>query len=142
LHLNRANAGLHQALRAMTVPNQAVAPVPQLHALHRGKECVGFCFDGLRQKAAGAVPQNHRQRIIDLVRLTQGNNSAIAHRGVSLLQEVQAGFVTRLDTPPFSCRHHPGSAIARIELHSLFRPDGASLGHVGAVLFGGAQQFF
>ncbi len=35
-----------------------------------------------------------------------------SYRGVSLLREVQAGFVTRLDTPPFSSRHHPDSAIA------------------------------
>jgi acyl-CoA hydrolase len=32
--------------------------------------------------------------------------------GVSLLREVLAGFVTRLDTPPVSGRHHPVSAIA------------------------------
>ena len=96
----------------MTVPNQAVTPIRQLHALHRGQERVRFCFDGLRQKAAGALAQNRRQRILDLVGLTERNNSAIAHRGVSLLLEVQAGFITRLDTPPFSRRHHPGSAIA------------------------------
>jgi hypothetical protein len=112
LHLNRANAGLNQALRAMTVPNQTLTPVRQLHALYFGQERVGFCFDGLRQKRAGAVSQNRRQRIVDLVVLTKESNSAIAHRGVSLLREVQAGFVTRLDTPPFSRGHHPGSAIA------------------------------
>ena len=47
-----------------------------------------------------------------VVRLTQGDNGGIARHGVSLLREVLAGFVTRLDTPPFSARHHPVSAIA------------------------------
>jgi putative transposase len=114
LHLDRPNAALHHALRAMTMPDQAVTPVWQLHPLHRGQERLGFCFDGLRQKTARAIAQNHRQRIVDRVGLTEGNNSAIAHRGVSLLREVQAGFhcTTHLDTPPFSRRHHPGSAIA------------------------------
>src|SRR3954462_15155308 len=59
------------------------------------------------RRSAEPPSADHRPRPADA-----GNNSAIAHRGVSLLQEVQAGFVTRLDTPPFSCRHHPGSAIA------------------------------
>ncbi|WP_424139110.1 hypothetical protein, partial [Roseomonas chloroacetimidivorans] len=41
---------------------------------------------------AGAAPQNRCQRILDRLRLTQGDNSGIAHLGVSLLREVQAGF--------------------------------------------------
>jgi hypothetical protein len=31
-----------------------------------------------------------------------------------LLREFRQAF-TRLDTPPFSIRHHPGSAIAQVE---------------------------
>ncbi len=46
----------------MAVPNQAIAPVRQLHALHRSKEGVSLGLDGLGQKSAGAVAQNGRQR--------------------------------------------------------------------------------
>jgi hypothetical protein len=56
-------------------------------------------LDRLGQQPAGAAPQDDRQRIVDLVRLTQGENGSIARHGVSLLREVLAGFVTRLDTP-------------------------------------------
>jgi hypothetical protein len=36
-HRDRADPGLHLTLRAMTVPHQALAPVRQPHALHRGE---------------------------------------------------------------------------------------------------------
>ena len=112
LHRDRADPGLDQPLRAVAVPHQALAPVRQPHALHRGQERLGLRLDRLGQQPAGAAPQDRRQRIVDRVGLTEGNNGAIARHGVSLLREVQAGFVTRLDTPPFSHRHHPVSAIA------------------------------
>ena len=57
LHRNWADARLHQALRAMAVPNQALAPVRQPHLPHGGQERLGFRFDGLCQQPAGAVSQ-------------------------------------------------------------------------------------
>ncbi len=39
-----------------------------------------------------ATAQDGRQRVVDRIGLTEGNNGAIDHRGVSLLREVQAGF--------------------------------------------------
>jgi hypothetical protein len=36
-----------------------------------------------------------------------------------LLREFRQAF-TRLDTPPFSIRHHPGSAIAPNRLSAIF----------------------
>jgi len=91
LHLNRADPGLHQALRAVAVPDDTLAPVRQPLAFHRRQECVGFRLDGLGQQAACAASQDRRQRIVDLIGLTEGNNSAVARHGVSLLREVQAG---------------------------------------------------
>jgi hypothetical protein len=92
LHRHRADPGLHQTLRAVAMPNQTVTAVRQLDAPHGGKERVGFRFNGLRQQSTRAVPQNRRKRIVDRLGLTKGNHGAIAHRGVSLLQEVQVGF--------------------------------------------------
>ena len=92
LHCDWPAAGLHLAFWPMAVPNQAIAPVRQLHALHRSKECVRLCLDGLGQQSAGAVAQNGRQRIVNRIGLTEGDNGAIARHGVSLLREVQAGF--------------------------------------------------
>jgi hypothetical protein len=112
LHLDRADPSLNQARWTVAVSHHALAPVRQPPILHHGQERLGFGLDGLGQQPAGAAPQDRRQRIIDRLRLTKGNNNAIAHRGVSLLWEVQAGFITRLDTPPFSPSHHPVSAIA------------------------------
>jgi hypothetical protein len=43
---------------------------------HRGKEGLGFRFDRLRQQPAGAAAQDRRERIVDRVGLTQGNNGA------------------------------------------------------------------
>jgi hypothetical protein len=67
-------------------------PVRQRQALHLGKKRLRLCFDGLSQQAACAAAQDSRQWIVDRVGLTERNNSAIVHRGVSLLREVQAGF--------------------------------------------------
>ena len=75
----------------MAVP-QAIAPVRQLHDLHRSEERVSLGLDRLGQQPAGAASQNGRERVVDRIGLTEGNNGAIAHRGVSLLREVQAGF--------------------------------------------------
>jgi hypothetical protein len=49
-----------------------------------------------------------------------------------LLREFRQAF-TRLDTPPFSIRHHPGSVIARSAQHGDLVPNvanpGIFLGH-------------
>ena len=44
-----ADPGLHQALRAVAVPDQTLAPVHKPLALHRRRERFGFRLDGLGQ---------------------------------------------------------------------------------------------
>ncbi len=51
-----AEPGLHQALRSMAVPHNALAPVRQPRALHLGQERLGFRLHRLRQQPAGAAP--------------------------------------------------------------------------------------
>ena len=80
------------ALRPMPVPDDTLAPVRQPLGLHCSQECVSFRLDGLGQQPTSAASQDRRQRIVDLIGLTEGNNSVNAHLGVSLLREVQAGF--------------------------------------------------
>ncbi len=72
----------------MPVPDDALAPVRQPLALHLSQERLGFRLDGLGQQPTRAAPQNRRQRIVDRLGLTEGNNGGSAHRGVSLLREV------------------------------------------------------
>jgi hypothetical protein len=92
LHGDRADPGLHQAFGTVAVANHAVAPVRQVLGFHRGEEGLGFRFDRLRQQPAGAAAQNRRERVVNRVGLTQGNNAVKTRHGVSLLREVQAGF--------------------------------------------------
>ena len=95
----------------MAVPHQAVAPVRQPHVLHQGQERLGFRLHRLRQQPAVAAPQSRRQRILDRVRLTQETtvlSLLMAYRSFGRFRQAS----TRLDTPPFSHRHHPVSAIA------------------------------
>ena len=75
-----------------------------------GQERLGFRLDSLGQQPAGAAPQDGRQRVVDLVGLAEGDNGAIAHRGVSLLREVLAG------SSPASIRRLSHTAITQ------FRP--------------------
>ncbi len=58
----------------MAVSHDTLASVRQPLAFHQRQERVGFSLDGLGQKATGAGPQNRRQRIVDLVGLTEENN--------------------------------------------------------------------
>jgi hypothetical protein len=51
--------------------------------------------------------------------MRKGNTGDICLHGVSLFHEVLAGFVTRLDTPPSSNRHHPVSAIAPFDQRAI-----------------------
>jgi site-specific DNA recombinase len=83
-HRDRTDPGLHQPLRPVPVPHDPFAPVRHSQALHRGQERLGLRLDRLRQQSPGAAPQDRRQRIVDLFRLTKGNNGAIAvHRRIA-----------------------------------------------------------
>jgi hypothetical protein len=87
------------------VPHQAVTAVGELVIGTAREEGVRFRLDRLREKAARAGAQDGGQRIVDLIRLTQGNNGAIATHGVSLLREVRAGWL------PASIRRSPQTVI-------------------------------
>ncbi len=76
----------------MAVPDDALAPVWQPLAFHHRQERLGLRLDSLGQQSAGATPQNRRQRIVDLIGLTEGNNSGSTCHGVSAPSGVQAGF--------------------------------------------------
>ena len=69
----------------MAVTHDAVATIRQLQILPHGDEGVGFGDQHLSQHSAGTFAGNLRQRIVDVVRLTEGNDSAISRHGVSLL---------------------------------------------------------
>jgi len=97
----------------VTVSHQAVAPVGKLQILHRGEKRIGLDLDSLRQQLPRTSSQDIRQGIIDLVGLTKPDNTAIPVHGVSLSLRGSGRLDTRLDTPPISFRHHPGSRIAR-----------------------------
>ena len=108
-HPDRANAGLHQPLRAVTMSNQAVATVRKQPIVHRGKESFGLY--GLRLKPSGPAPQNGCERIVNRVGLTERTMLLLLVTAYPLLQEFRQAF-TRLDAPP-SPSHHPFSATAR-----------------------------
>jgi hypothetical protein len=75
----------------VAVPNQALAPVRQPQLPHGGQERLGFRLNGLRQQPAGAVPQDGRERAVNRVGLTEGNDGATARHGVSAPSGIQAG---------------------------------------------------
>jgi hypothetical protein len=91
-HRDRADPGLHLALWAMAMSHDALAPIRQPLVLHRRQERIGFRLNGFRQQAPRAASQNRRQRIFNLIGLTEGNNAAITRHGVSAPSGVQAGF--------------------------------------------------
>ena len=122
---DRADAGLDQALRAVPVSDNALAPVRQLLALHLGQERVSFRLDGLGKQATRAAPQYGCQRVVERVGLTKWDNGAMARHGVSLLREVKAGFyppryAASLKSPSPNFRH---SSTSKTRIHSLFRQD-------------------
>ena len=106
----------------MAVTDDAVAPIRQFQVLPLGNEGVGFCNQRLRQHAAGALSGKLGQRIVDGIRLTERDDSAISRHGVSLLSG-GAGRLddTRLDTPPSFSRRHPNSRIAQFSVHTRMR---------------------
>ena len=95
------------------MPDDAAATVRQLEILHGGEERLGLHLDSLREKLPGTRTQDAGQGIIDLVRLTKPDNTAILFHGVSLSLRGSGRLDTRLDTPPILYRHHPVSRLAR-----------------------------
>src|SRR5450759_4265973 len=124
--LNRPDPRLDRALGTMTMPNDAAATVRQPEIFHAGEERLGLHLDSLCQQSAGAVSKDIRQGIVDLVRQTKTDNTAILIHGVSLSLRGSGRLDTRLDTPPISHRHHPVSRLARCSVQefdrSSFRP--------------------
>jgi len=94
------------------MPHDAAATVRQLESLHGGEEFFGLHLDSPREKLSGTRTQDAGQRIIDRVGLTESDNTAIIFHGVSLSLRGSGRLDTRLDTPPISYRHHPGSRLA------------------------------
>jgi hypothetical protein len=105
--LDRPDPGLDRTLRPMAVTDDAVAPIRQFEILPQGDEGVGFRDQHLSQHATGAFTRDFRQRIVDGVRLTERDDSAISRHGVSLLSGGSGRLDTRLDTPPSFSRRHP-----------------------------------
>lgn len=83
-HLDRADAGRNRSRPALTMPHDTSAAVGKLQIIHRGKKCLDFDLDGLRQKLPRTSAQNIGQWIIDLVGLTKLENVASLVDGVSL----------------------------------------------------------
>src|SRR5258707_15831359 len=96
----------------MTMPHDAAATVRQFEILQGLEEHRSLQLDCLREKLSGTRTQNAGQRIIERVRLTKSDNTAILFHGVSLSLRGSGRLDTRLDTPPISYRHHPGSRLA------------------------------
>ena len=83
----RAVEGSSRIGRARTPGVPSGSGVPFIWARNASASASIACARSRR-----AVPQDRRQRVVDCLGLTEGNYSAIAHLGVSLLREVQAGF--------------------------------------------------
>jgi len=105
----------------MAVPDQTITPVRQPEILHSCEEDLGFEFDGLRKKPSGANPQDIRQRIVDIVGLTEPDNAGKHVHGVSLSSRGSGRLDTRLDTPPSHRRRHPVSLIAHLTMRMHMR---------------------
>jgi hypothetical protein len=73
-HLDSADPRLDRPHWAVAVPNEAVAAVGKLQALHRGEKRLGFHLDSLRKQLPRTRSQNIRQWIVDLVGLTERDN--------------------------------------------------------------------
>src|ERR1019366_4610038 len=90
-----------------------VSPISKPEVLHLGKKHLGFQLDSLREQLSRTRSQDIGQWIIDLVGVTKTDNIAILIHGVSLSLRGSGRLDPRLDTPPISLRHHPGSGLAR-----------------------------
>jgi hypothetical protein len=110
--LDSADPRLDRTFGTMTVANNTISPISKPELLHRGKKHLGLQLDSLREQLSRARSQDIGQGIIDLVGVTKTNNIAILIHGVSLSLRGSGRLDTRLDTPPISLRHHPGSGLA------------------------------
>src|SRR6202171_3762838 len=111
-NLDSTDPRLDRAFGTMTVPDNTVSSISKTETLHLGKKCLGFQLDSLRQQLSRTRSQDIGQGIIDLVGVTKTNNIAILIHGVSLSLRGSGRLDPRLDTPPISLRHHPGSSLA------------------------------
>jgi len=111
-NLDSTDPCLDRASGSMTVPDNTVSSISKPEVLHLGKKRLGFQLDSLRQQLSRTRSQDIGQGIIDLVGVTKTNNIAILIHGVSLSLRGSGRLDTRLDTPPISLRHHPGSGLA------------------------------
>ena len=109
-HLDRADPGLDHPLRDPGRAGPCVRPSGSPASVIRARNASASASTAWAS-AGGRRSSGRTQRILDRVGLTERDNSAIARLGVSLLQEFRQAS-TRLDTPPFSNRHHPVSRIA------------------------------
>src|SRR5665213_342739 len=92
--------------------SNTLSSICKLEVLHGGEEYLSLQLDSLREQLSRTRSQDIGQWIIDLVGVTKTNNIAILTHGVSLSLRGSGRLDTRLDTPPISLRHHPGSRIA------------------------------
>ncbi len=111
-HRNGANAGLDRPFRPVTMPDKSVTAIGKLQILHRRKKGFSLHLESLRKQAPRSGPKDICQGIVDLAGLAQAVNVANLGHGVSLSFGGSGWLDIRLDTPPFSNRHHPGSTIA------------------------------
>ena len=74
----------------MSVPDNALAPVRQFEIGMPGEERRELRLDRLLDQPFRAAPQNFGQRIVNLIWLTERDNSILVH-GVTLLREARVG---------------------------------------------------
>jgi hypothetical protein len=100
----------------MAMTHDAVAAIRQFHVFPHGDKRIGFGDQHLSQHSAGAFSCKFAQRIVDGLRLTECDDSAISRHGVSLLSGGSGRLDTRLDMPPSINRRHPDSGLALFAL--------------------------
>mgnify|MGYP003643743736 CR=1 FL=1 len=126
LDRDRTDAGLDRSFRAMTV-HEAGPAVAEPLVLHRSEEGGRFRLDRLGKKTPGAIAQDCGHRIVDRIEMSEWGNSAIRRHGRIVPIGSSGRLDTRPDTPPFSDRHHPGSAIAPTPSGEAFKLQSAAI---------------
>ena len=101
-HLDRADAGLDRAFRAMAVPDDALPAVGEPPIGHRGQKGLGLRLDRLGEQPARAGAQDLGQWIIDRSGCAKRTMVVFSFMAYRSPREVLAGSTTRLDTPPSS----------------------------------------
>ena len=72
-------------MRPMAMTHDAAAAIRQLQVFPYRDKGIGFRYQHLSQHSAGAFTCDFGQRIVDGLRLTEGDDSGISRHGVSLL---------------------------------------------------------